>query len=71
MLTNAHYVVDDPNKMSFKLKTKADSFKNQFDPDIKDIKCDEFQNFPVIQEFQNLRIMTYNIWFDNTNSEVR
>ena len=30
-----------------------------------------FQNFPIIQEFTNLRILTYNIWFDNYNAENR
>lgn len=48
VLTNAHYVIDNPQMMSFKLKMKQDEYLRQFDPDIKDFSSDRFQNFPVI-----------------------
>lgn len=31
----------------------------------------KLQNFPVISEFANLRIMTYNVWFDGHNDTNR
>lgn len=31
----------------------------------------DLQKFPVIQEFSNLRIMTYNVWFDAHNKDNR
>lgn len=48
VLTNAHYVLDNPESITFKLNRKQDEFMRQFDPDIKDFSSDRFQNFPVI-----------------------
>ena len=48
-------------------------FKNQFDPDFMHFKNfkGKFQNFPVIKDFSNLRIFTYNVWFEGYNVEIR
>lgn len=45
-------------------------FTNQFEPGFKN-STGKLQNFPVIKEFANLRIMTYNVWFEGYNSDVR
>ncbi len=45
-------------------------FINQFEPGFKN-HTGKLQNFPVIKEFANLRIMTYNVWFEGYNSDVR
>lgn len=53
--------------------TPYSHFKNQFDPDYMHFKnfSGKLQNFPVIKEFANLRIMTYNVWFEGYNAETR
>lgn len=45
-------------------------FLKQYDPDFQNC-IGKLQNFPVIKEFANLRIMTYNVWFEGYNSEIR
>ena len=44
---------------------------NQFNPDYFKNFEGFVQNFPVITEFVNLRIMTYNVWFDTHNDKNR
>jgi hypothetical protein len=63
VLKNANYMWTGDK---FELVTDNEDFYNQFDSDYTHFKNNKgkFQNFPIINEFANLRIMTYNIWFD-------
>lgn len=48
-----------------------DQFENQFNPDYFQNFEDHVQNYPIINEFVNLRIMSYNVWFDDFNRQNR
>ena len=48
-----------------------DQFENQFNPDYFQNFEGHVQNYPIINEFVNLRIMSYNVWFDDFNKQNR
>lgn len=74
ILKNQLYrLIEEKNAMKFELVRTQENYENQFDPNYTHFKnfAGKLQNFPVIQEFVNLRVMTYNVWFDAHNQDNR
>ena len=69
-LDNSYYRYNNIKKAFDPAKTE-EQFRNQFKLDNFKNFEKKVQNYPVIEKFANLRIMTYNIWFELHNQQNR